>query len=105
MRTLARRIFWWLAILAFRALWWCFRAPITLAINLVHFRAVRPLVGDTMVCATCHAQLPLLGLWQCGRCSYSWHGWYWSRCEVCGDVPGWVECSHCGASTMNPMIF
>lgn len=102
---LLRYVMRWLGILVLRGLWWLLRAPIALAINLVHFRTVRPMVGDAMDCATCQTPLALLGLWQCGGCGYSWHGWYWSRCEICGDVPPWVECGRCGSSTMNPLMF
>ncbi len=101
MKAAYRRLGW----LALRGVAWLLWAPIALAINLVRLWAARPLLGDSIRCSTCGAEIPLLGSWQCGRCGYSWYGWYWARCEVCGDVPPFIECSHCRASTMNPLIW
>src|SRR5207245_2872206 len=84
---------------------WTFRLPITCAIKLVHFLAARPLLKDSLVCRSCRSLISLLGLWQCGMCGYSFYGFYFARCEVCGAVPPYLECGHCGASTMNPLIF
>ena len=101
MKTVYRYLGW----VTLRGLVWLLRAPITLAINLVNLWAARPLLGDSLVCSTCKEAISLVGLWECGRCRYSWYGWYWSRCEVCGDLPPFVECGRCGASTMNPLIW
>ena|SRR2546426_2265183 len=90
-----------LAWLTVRSLAWLFWAPVAFAVGAV----LREVVGDTIPCGTCSSQIQLLGLWVCGGCGYSWHGWYFARCEVCGDVPPWVECERCGASTMNPILF
>lgn len=102
MMTRLYRTLGWLAL---RALAWILWMPVSLALKAVWFSAARSVVGDTMSCGTCHATIALLGLWMCGRCSYSWHGWYFARCELCGDVPPFVECGRCGATTMNPLIF
>lgn len=83
---------------------WLVWLPVVLALGLVRLVATRSVVGDTMSCGTCGGVIPLLGLWTCGGCGYAWHGWYFARCEVCGDVPPYVECGRCGASTLNPLI-
>ena len=90
--------------LTFRGLTWLFWAPIVFAINVVRFWKLRPLFGDAMACVTCQSRISLLSLWEC-HCGWRFYGWYWSRCEVCGDIPSFVECGRCGATTMNPMIF
>jgi len=79
--------------------------PTVVALGLVRGWTVSRLAGDTIRCTTCRAEIPLLGLWECGGCGYAWHGWYFARCEFCGDVPPWVECGRCGASTLNPLLF
>jgi hypothetical protein len=101
MKRVSRQVAW----LGLQAIFWLFRAPIVFAIGLMSLSAIRKTVGDTVACATCGQEIPLLGLWECGGCSYSWYGWYFSRCEACGDIPPWVECGRCGASTMNPWMF
>jgi hypothetical protein len=102
---LATRTSRYLVWAAVQAAIWLVRLPIILVIKLVHFWAVRPLLGDSIVCATCRTRMSLLGLWECGTCTYSFYGFYFARCECCGAVPGWLECQRCGASTMNPLIF
>jgi hypothetical protein len=102
---LLKRAAHYLGALALRGLVWLFLAPMRLATGVVHFSAVRPLLGDSIRCRTCRTRISLLGLWQCGRCGYSWAGFYFARCEVCGDVPPFLECERCGASTPNPLIF
>jgi len=90
--------------LTLRGTLWLLWAPIALAVTAVRLSVTRSVVGDTMPCGTCQAAISLLGLWACGGCGYSWHGWYFSRCEVCGDIPPYVECARCGATTINPLI-
>jgi len=102
MKAVYRRAGWF----ALRGAAWLLWAPVALAIKLTHLWAVRELVsGDAISCGTCGAEIGLLGMWECGRCSYSWAGFYFARCESCGDVPPYVECGRCGASTMNPLLF
>src|SRR2546427_5188410 len=72
-----------LAWLTVRSLAWLFWAPVAFAVGAV-FREV---VGDTIPCGTCSSQIQLLGLWVCGGCGYSRHGWVFLRCEGCGGVP------------------
>ena len=93
-----------IAWLAFRGLAKLFWMPIVLAINVVRFWKLRPLFGEAMGCQTCQSRISLLGLWEC-HCGWRFYGWYWSRCELCGDFPAFVECGRCGATTMNPMMF
>ena len=101
MRVAYRKFGW----LAWQLLVWLFRAPIAFAITLVRLWAARSLLGSAITRRTCGADISCLGLWECGKCGYSWHGWYFSRCEACGDVPPYIECHRCGASTTNPLIF
>jgi hypothetical protein len=100
LRRATRVVAWW----ALRAMLWLLWAPTAFALKAVWLSAARSALGDTMKCGTCHGAISLLGLWACGGCGYSWHGWYFARCEVCGDVPPYVECGRCGATTMNPLI-
>lgn len=96
-RTLAR---WTL-----RGLIWLLWAPMALAINLVRMWAARELRSDSLHCSTCGTEISLLGLWECGTCSYRFYGFYFARCEVCGDLPAWIDCPSCGACTKNPALF
>lgn len=91
---------------ALRGCGWILWAPVALALRLAQWWAIRPfLFGDSIVCRTCGSDIPIVGLYECGYCHYTWAGFYFARCEVCGDAPPYVECSRCGASTMNPLIF
>lgn len=102
MRTMvAARTIGWPAL---KGLFWLFRLPIVFAINIARFMTLRPLMGDSIPCATCGTEIVLLGLWEC-HCGYHFYGWYWSRCEVCGDLPAFVNCFQCGASTKSPVLF
>jgi hypothetical protein len=101
MRIPYRRIGW----LSLQGIGWLFRGTVAGGIGLARLWAARSLLRNTIPCSTCGHEIPCLGLWECGGCGYRWHGWYFSRCEVCGDVPPWIECERCGASTMNPLIF
>jgi hypothetical protein len=91
--------------LSLRAIYWLFAKSIALGIALAKLWAMQRLIGDSTPCVACGESISLLGLWECGRCKYSWYGWYFGCCEVCGDLPPFVECARCGASTMNPLIF
>jgi hypothetical protein len=88
-----------------RALAWLFWRPVVFAIDLVHFWSVRALLDDAILCHACGEDISLLGLWECGTCSYSFYGFYFARCEGCGAVPAHLDCDECGASTLNPLIF
>ena len=101
MKTIYRNVGWFMLKSIARLLW----SPVPLAINLVRFWTVRRLLGDSIVCRTCRQTMSLLGLWECGTCGWSFYGFYFARCEVCGSVPPYLECDHCGASSMNPMLF
>jgi hypothetical protein len=100
-----RPIYRWLGWQALRGFVWLVSLPTVVALGLVRLWASRPLLGDAVSCRTCGSDISLVGLWECGRCGYSWHGWYFSRCEYCGDVPPFLVCDQCGASMMNPLIF
>jgi hypothetical protein len=95
----ASRVLGWLAV---RALVWIVWAPAAAAVTLVRLWASRSLRDPAMSCGTCGSTIPLRGLWEC-RCGFTFYGAYWTRCGVCGDVPPFVECPHCGASTTNPL--
>jgi len=88
-----------------RALVWLVRTPIALGVRLATTWAVRRVLGEAIVCATCGSEIPLLGLHECGRCGYAWYGHFFTRCDACGDVPPYIECPTCGASTINPLMF
>ncbi len=77
--------------------------PVKAALAAVHLIAARPFVGDAMPCRTCGETIPLLGLWQCD-CGWSFYGRYWTRCEYCGDLPGFIDCLTCGGSNFNPLV-
>ena len=91
--------------LALRGFLWLLAAPAVFTVQLVRFWAARSLLGDIIPCRTCGTEIPVLGLRECGACAYTFYGFYFARCEVCGSVPPYLECDHCGASTMNPMLF
>jgi hypothetical protein len=94
-----------IAALTGRGLFWLFWGPITLAITLAKIHAAYPMLSaNTIGCVTCGDEISLLGSWECGRCGYSWYGFYFAACAVCGDVPGFIACERCGASTLNPLI-
>ncbi len=81
-----------------------YRVPIMAALGVVRFLATRELLDDAILCATCGAEIAILGLWECGRCGYTWAGWYFSPCEICGDTPPYISCNVCSASTANPLL-
>src|SRR5712692_1702346 len=87
-----------------KALVWLLSIPVLFTTNAVKLWAVRPMMGDAVPCRTCGTEIALLGLWQC-PCGYNFYGWYFSRCEVCGEIPPFIDCPQCGASTMNPLLF
>lgn len=91
---------------ALRALGWCVWGPIKLGVGVATALVLRPILrADAIACGSCGAGIALLGLWQCGSCGFSFHGYYFSRCELCGILPPYVDCARCGASTQNPLIF
>jgi predicted amidophosphoribosyltransferase len=92
-------------LMTLRLTWRLVWLPVVLAIKLVHLWSVRPLLQDEIVCRVCGEHLGVLGLWQCGTCSYSFYGFYFARCEECGAVPPYLDCDACSASTLNPLIF
>ena len=93
-----------------RIAWWCLRAPVVLTRALA--RAIVRLGGaavlatqDAVVCRGCGEQVSLVGRFQCGWCGYVFDGFAFSRCEVCGAVPPFIECQTCGAGFKNPTLF
>ena len=80
-----------------------FMMPIRAALAVVRFLAARPYVGDAMPCRTCGQTIPLLGFWVCS-CGWSFYGRYWTRCEYCGDLPGFIDCVSCASSNFNPLV-
>jgi hypothetical protein len=102
MKAVYRRLGW----ATLRGIAWLFAGSVRLGIDIARFRALRPILReDSIPCSTCSTAIPLLGLWECGRCGCSFYSWYFARCECCGDVPIWVSCECCQASTMNPFLF
>jgi hypothetical protein len=86
-----------------RGLVWILWAPTRLAIALVRLWSARAFFRDAFSCPTCGAEIRLLGLWTCGSCGYSFYGFFFSRCPVCRDIPPYIDCWLCGASTMYPL--
>lgn len=101
MHALYRNVFW----AALRSLFWIFKTPIVAGITLARVWVARFLLKDTIFCRTCGNENSLMGLWECASCGYSFYGFYFSRCEVCGSVPPYLDCGRCGASTRNPILF
>lgn len=97
---------WW----SLKAAWWLVLAPIVLMAKLS--RAIARLVGawvlatrDAVRCPGCGEDVPLVGRWECGWCGYTFDGFAFARCEVCGAVPPFIECQTCGHGVRNPMFF
>ncbi len=85
-------------------------APVVLTLKL--YRLTGRLVGawvlatrDAVPCPGCGEDVPLVGRWECGWCGYTFDGFAFARCEVCGAVPPFMECQTCGHGVRNPMIF
>jgi hypothetical protein len=87
---------------------WLIRGPLLLLVAIK--RGLAAVAGacvlarlDTLTCPGCDTELSLLGRWQCGWCSYIFDGYGFARCSVCGAVPPFLECQHCGHGVQNPM--
>ena len=68
-------------------------------VGLVLVAALSLAIAD--VVHTGGAALPLLGLWSCGVCGYTFLGHGFARCGVCSAVPPYLNC-RCGLSVRNP---
>lgn len=97
---LARHVGW----AAAKAAWAMASAPTRIALAAVRQHAAEHLLQDKIACPVCGTAINLLGLWECASCQYSFYGHFWSACEVCGSIPPFVDCGHCGASTKNPLV-
>ncbi len=93
-----------------RTAWVCLRLPVLLTRRLA--RLMVRLMGwwilatrDVLPCPSCGEPVSLVGRWQCAWCNYIFDGFGFARCEVCGSVPPYLECQHCGAGIKNPMLF
>lgn len=60
---------------------------------------------DSLPCPGCGEPVSLVSRWQCGWCDYVFDGFGFSRCEVCGAVPPFIDCQRCGHGLQNPMFF
>jgi hypothetical protein len=60
---------------------------------------------DAVMCPACEAEVSLVARWECGWCGYSFDGFAFARCELCGAVPPFIECQQCGLAIRNPSIF
>jgi hypothetical protein len=60
---------------------------------------------DALPCSGCEDTVSLVGRWQCGSCGYTFDGFAFARCEVCGDTPPFIECQTCGVGVRNPLLF
>jgi hypothetical protein len=60
---------------------------------------------DALPCRGCGADVSLVGRWQCSWCNYTFDGYAFARCEVCGAVPPFLECQTCGVGIRNPTMF
>lgn len=102
--TVMKRIARILARFTFNGIARLFSGSVAMGIGAAKFWAVHRHVGDSIPCPACSSDISLLGLWECGRCRYSWYGFYFAACTVCGDLPAFVDCGRCGASAMNPFL-
>jgi len=58
-------------------------------------------LSETLPCPRGH-QTPSYGVFTC-TCSALIEGWVFSRCAVCGQAAGWMECTECGLPIRNPL--
>lgn len=100
-----RRIVFWA-----RVAWWIVRLPLVITRGIYRLigRGVRAwtLIGrDTLPCRGCGGEVSLVGRWQCSWCNYTFDGFAFAPCAVCGAVPPFMECQTCGVGIMNPTMF
>jgi hypothetical protein len=89
---------------------WLVLAPVRLPFRL--YRWTGRMAGawvvrtrDALPCSGCEDTVSLVGRWQCGMCGYTFDGFAFARCEVCGAVPPFIECQTCGIGIQNPLLF
>jgi hypothetical protein len=58
---------------------------------------------DHYTCQVCGYEIPTIGLFQCA-CGFASFGDYWAPCQNCDQSPGFVTCSRCAQSNLNPFI-
>ncbi len=58
---------------------------------------------DEIYCPACGSVVSLVGRWECGACRYVFDGFAFSRCEVCGAKPPFLECQACGVGIKDPL--
>lgn len=93
-----------------KAAWWLLAGPFLAARWLS--RLIGRLAGgwvlatrDQLPCPGCGEPVSLVGRWQCEWCQWVFDGFAFSRCEICGAVPPFIECQRCGAGVRNPAFF
>jgi hypothetical protein len=91
-----------------RVLVWSAVAPLLIARRL--YRIIRRLAGarilathDALPCLGCGTSVSLVGRFACGRCHYTFDGFAFSACDICGAVPPYISCQSCGVSLENPV--
>jgi len=71
-------------------------------LRLVRLASRWPLIlSETLPCPRGH-RTPSYGVFTCA-CSALIEGWVFSRCVVCGQTAGWMECDECGLPIRNPL--
>ncbi len=98
-----RFIYFVVRILLWTILGICY-VPIAIGIAVTKLGMGRWLFRDSVHCPTCGVETPLLGLWECGSCGFRHYGFYFTRCELCGNVPRFLDCAHCSASILSPLL-
>jgi hypothetical protein len=67
------------------------------------FRALK--TSDSFRCPGCGAEISLVGRWECAWCKFIFDGFFFSRCNVCGAKPPYIQCQECGTGVRNPLLF
>jgi len=87
---------------------WLIRAPFVLARKLsrliCRIAGAAVLIGrDSLPCPGCDGEISLVGRWECSWCGYVFDGFFFSRCQICGAMPPYIQCRECGVGVRNPM--
>src|SRR5215467_9938679 len=90
--------------IALRTIWWLLKVTVRSGLSIGQALGFRLWLNDTLICSTCANELPLLGLFQCSACTFSFYAGYFTDCPNCGAVPMYLDCPTCGASNRNPTL-
>ena len=93
-----------------KAAFWLIRALFVLIYSL--YRSMGKFIAawflktrDSLSCPGCGGEISLVGRWECGWCKYVFDGFFFSRCNVCGTRPPYIQCQVCGIGVRNPLLF